>query len=166
MASGKPSDLRGIALYVLACIERDKPRIYGKNLDRIIQAGLTDVAPDVRKAAFAAAREKPTLTEAEFTALILGTRDGDADAANSAFAAIANKKGLELKRPQWRLLIHSVQLAAQSRSVKLPRAAAYTCSQLMSLVPAGAMEKSLSDLLDIFLRDPCFSVRQNAVMPE
>ena len=165
MGSGKPGELRGVALYVLACIERDIPGIYGKKLDKLIEIGLTEVDPDVRSLAYAAAREKPTLSESEFTALILGTRDSIAEAAHAAFDAIAKKSEFELKRPQWRLLIHSIRIAARSRDVILRRAAAYTCSQIIETIPNGVLKKDLTELRDTFMSDTCFSVRKSAELP-
>jgi hypothetical protein len=146
----------------LASIERDKPGIYGKERDRLLEIALTDVDPTVRTLAFAAAREKPTLSEPEFTALILGTRDAHPAAAHAAFAAIATKKGLALKRPQWRLLIHSAKLATQSRQVKLRQAAAYATAVLLNQAATKSVRKSLEEIREAFRRDTCYSVRNAA----
>jgi hypothetical protein len=161
MGSGKPTDLRGVAILTLACIEREKPGSFAAKLDAIIELGLTDDDPQVRALSIAAAREKPTISEAEFTAIILSTRDADPAVANAAFGALANKEGLQLSRPQWRLLIHSTKLAARSDAVKVRRAAAYTCAKLRTRVSTKTLRKEIEKVLDVLSNDKCASVRRN-----
>ncbi|MDA1231200.1 MAG: hypothetical protein O2856_10535 [Planctomycetota bacterium] len=161
MGSGKPTDLRGVTIFALACIERDKPGIFAAKLDAIIELGLTDADPQVRALSLAAAREKPTISEAEFTAIILATRDSDPAVANAAFGALANKEGLQLTRPQWRLLIHSAKLAVQSNEVLVRRAAAYTCANCRTSVSTKTLRSEIENVLDALANDRCASVRQN-----
>jgi hypothetical protein len=161
MGSGKPTDLRGVAIFALACIERDKPGVFGTELDAIIELGLTDDDPHVRALSIAAAREKPSISEAEFTAIILATRDVDPRVANAAFGALANKSGLQLTRPQWRLLIHSAKLACQSNEVLVRRAAAYVCAKLRTNISVRSLRDEMGNVLDTLSKDKCASVRQN-----
>lgn len=161
MGSGKPTDLRGVTIFALACIERDKPGIFATKLDAIIELGLTDADPHVRALSLAAAREKPTISEAEFTAIILATRDSDPAVTNAAFGALANKVGLELTRPQWRLLIHSAKLAIQSNAVLVRRAAAYACRKLRTSVSTKTLRSEMESVLDALSNDKCASVRHN-----
>lgn len=162
MGSGKPTDLRGVAIFTLACIERDKPGIFTNSLDAIIEVGLTEIDPQVRALSLAASREKPSISESEFTAIVLATRDSDPAVANAAFGALAHKKDLQLNRPQWRLLIHTAKLAAQSNAVSVRRAAAYTCSKLRTKIKISTLRKEVDTLLDSLAKDRCASVRQNA----
>lgn len=164
MGSGKPADLQGVAIYALACIERDKPGVYGRHLDRLVEGGLASVNADVRTLSYAAAREKPTLSEAEFTSLVLGTRDSESKAACAAFAAISSRKDAKWNRPQWRLLIHSIGLATQSRDSKLRRAAAHTCAKFAEYVPNTPLRESLTELREVFGGDTCYSVRRAAAL--
>ncbi|MEQ1906745.1 MAG: hypothetical protein ABL888_21365 [Pirellulaceae bacterium] len=161
MGSGKPTDLRAVAIFALACIERDKPGIFAASLDEIIEMGLTDADPQVRAHSLAAAREKPTISESEFTAIILATRDSDPAVANAAFGALANKVGLQLTRPQWRLLIHSAKLAVQSNEVLVRRAAAYTCAKLRISVSTKTLRSEIENVLGALANDRCASVRHN-----
>ncbi|WP_146393737.1 hypothetical protein [Allorhodopirellula solitaria] len=162
MGAGKPTDLRGVAIFTLSCIERDKPGVFAGELDSIIEAGLTESDPQVRALSLAAAREKPTISEAEFTAVILATRDADPAVANSAFGVLANKEELQLTRPQWRLVIHTAKLAAQSNEVKVRRAAAYACSKLKSKITTNTLRDEMDKLLETLCNDKCASVRRHA----
>ena len=162
MGSGKPTDLRGVAIFTLACIERDKPGVFAGSLDEIIEKGLTEIDPQVRALSLAAAREKPSISEAEFTAIVLATRDADPAVANAAFGAIVNKTDLKLTRPQWRLLIHTAKLAGQSNAPSVRRAAAYTCSKLRTLIETKTLLAEVDTLLVTFASDKCASVRRNA----
>jgi|GEM_PF-3003978 len=161
MGSGKPADLRGVAIFALACIERDKPGVFGAKLDAIIEFGLTDDDPQVRALSIAGAREKPAISQAEFAAIILATRDADPRVANAAFGALANKVGLQLSRPQWRLLIHSAKLAIQSNELMVRRAAAYICSKLRTSVSNKTLRIEIDNVLHALSKDKCASVRLN-----
>ncbi|QDV45294.1 hypothetical protein Enr13x_51700 [Stieleria neptunia] len=160
VATGNPSDLQGVSIYTLACIDRDKPGVFGGALDGIIEKGLTSHQAQVRALALAAAREKPTLSEAEFTAIIMSTRDHDPTVANAAFCALANKKSLKLNRPQWRLLIHSSGLASRSDAVVLRRAAAYCCAKLRGYLSIKSLHRDLDAVLIALSNDKCASVRR------
>jgi hypothetical protein len=166
MHSGRPSEVRGAALYTLACIERDQPGVFGQALDEVLELALTDRDPEVRKYAFAAAREKPSLSDGAFMALLLGTRDSDTKAAETAFRAIANKKDLALPEPMSLLLVHSLRVASQSRSHVLRRAAAYASRKSPDTSSRGRVEQELRELREVFARDTCCSVRKAAEQME
>ena len=57
MRSGNPTDVRGMSLFVLACLEKEQPGISGAELDKMIEVGLSDRDANVRAYAFAARRE-------------------------------------------------------------------------------------------------------------
>ena len=162
MSFGRPAELRGVALHVLACIERDRPGIFGESLDSILEIGLMDLDSEIRSWAYTAARQLPTLTESQFTALILGTQDDDPEAAAAAFLGISEEKELELHDSQWRLLIQAVSRVTRSRAVRVRQAAALTCAGLDGCVPHGPMKRELAGLRAVFARDRCFSVRRSA----
>ena len=161
MGSGKPTDLRGISIFTLACIEREKPGVFASKLDKIIELGLSEDDPNVIAMSIAAAREKPPISEAEFSAIILATRDAHAAVANAAFGALANKQGLQLTRPQWRLLIHSAKLAVKANAVRVRRAAAIACAKLQQSVSTNTLRKEMDDVLEALSHDKCASVRRN-----
>ncbi len=160
LGAGDPNDLRGTAIVTLACIERDRPGIFGGQLDAIIELGLTDTDPTVRTFSLMAAREKPTISEVEFTAIILATRDSDPIVTNAAFMALANKAGLDLTRPQWRLLIHSAKIAVQSEAVAVRRAAAYVCQKFRNSISAKTLQSEMQSVLTALSNDKCNSVRR------
>lgn len=162
MNVGTPSDLRAVSVFLLCCIERDQPGVYGKKLNRIVAAAITDPNSNVRSHAIAGAREKTNLSESELTAIILATRDYNVDVVSTAFGALANKEDLGLKRPQWRLLIHSIEIAKRSPFVKVRRSAAFACSNLISRCTTSSFKKQMDELLAAFKNDHCWSVRANA----
>ena len=157
---GTPTELRGVALYVLACIERDRPGIFAESLNSVLEAGLMDLDSDIRSWAYTAAQHLPTLTESGFTALILGTQDDEPQAAAAAFFGIANKGELQLQDSQWRMLIQAVGRGAQSRAVRVRQGAALTCERLGDSLPDGPMKLRMAELRTVFSRDTCFSVRR------
>lgn len=161
--TGDPKTLRGIAILVLACLDREKPGVFGKRINSIVELGLTDLDPTVRGLSLNAASEKSTLSEFELTALIMGTRDEVADTACSAFYAIANNKKISsLSRNQWRLLLRSASQSGRSRIPKLRRAAAFLCAQLSKSVPNKKLKNELDSVINEFSQDTCFTVRSAA----
>ena len=162
MNFGKPAELRGVALYVLACIERDRPGVFGESLDSVLEVGLMDLDSDIRSWAYTAARQLPTLTESQFTALVLGTQDDDPQAAAAAFLGIVGERKLNLQDSQWRLLIQAISRGAQSPAVEVRQGAALTCARLHSCIPDGPMKENMAELRAGLARDHCSSVRHGA----
>ena len=162
MNFGKPAELRGVALNVLACIERDRPGTFGESLDSVLEIGLMDLDSDIRSWAYTAARQLPTLTESQFTALILGTQDDDPRAAAAAFLGIAEERKWSLQDSQWRLLIQAVSRGAQSPAVGVRQGAALTCARLVDSIPEGPMRGKMTELRAVLSGDRCYSVRRSA----
>jgi len=158
MNNTEPTQVRGIAIYTLACIEKANPKMYGKSLAEILEPALRDINPDIRKYAFAAAKETPKLSSESLIALLVGTRDSDAQAAVSAFYAIATKKDLKLNKSQWDLLFYGVTMASESPDSVLRQAGAFV---ILNILKQGSMsaDKRISELARTFSEDICFSVR-------
>jgi hypothetical protein len=162
--SGDPSKLRGISLVALAGIAKAKGDTFRRRLEPILEESLTDTSAEVRRLAYAASREFSSLSDSIFTALLLGTRDSDEEAAASAFVALAMNQGCRLTRQQWHLLLYSGKLATQSSSVPLRRTAAGAVARLLHRTPptTGALQHRARELLTTFSADICASVRNEA----
>ena len=92
----------------------------------------------------------------------MGTRDAVPKSARVAFMAIADRKEIQLARPQWRQFILSAKLASCSSAVNLRSAVAYTVSSLLPHAPTVRLRSELEKLRDEFMHDICYSVRQAA----
>lgn len=158
--TGSPHDLQAVSVMLLCCLERDQPGIGGQELSNIIEVALVHHHATVRSLAISGTHEKPNLSEAEFTAIILATRDSDPGVVNAAFGALANKTELKLTRPQWRLLIHSADIATRANDAKIRRGAAYACSKLVSRCTTKSLQNQIKQLIKNFQADRCFSVRK------
>jgi hypothetical protein len=162
--SGEPPTLRGIALIALARIARAQDAACRRRMETILEEALTDSSSEVRRLAYAAARELSSPSEAICTALLLGTRDLDEEAAATAFVTLATNDGLHLTRQQWHLLLYAGKSASQSSSVTLRRTAAGAIARLRDRTrpPTGQLQRRASDLLATFSADICASVRKEA----
>jgi hypothetical protein len=87
-----PVEFQAAVIYALARLDKAKNGYYGAKLHSVVEAGLRNSNPQVRQAAFAAAREIPYIPKSIFTALLLGTRDTDPSAATVAYNALATKE--------------------------------------------------------------------------
>jgi hypothetical protein len=159
---GTPAEVRGIALWALTRIGKFWPDIYGRKVLSILKDALSDLEPEVRRFAFAAAREVAKLSEAALMAVLQGTRDPDPMAAASAFAALATKANLRLTRSQWQQLVYAAKMASQSSAQPLRRTAAGALSRLIKRAPRGTIQSKASELLQSFSLDLCASVRNAA----
>ncbi len=164
--SGTPAQVTGIALKALARIGAPYSDTYGPKIQPILEDALGDLNSEVRRFAFAAAREMPRLSEAAIMAVLLGTRDPDPNAAASAFAALATKADLHLTRSQWQLFIYAAKMASQSPATPLRRMAASALSRLTPLAPNAVVRTKASDLLKSMVTDVCASVREAAAERE
>lgn len=158
--TGSPDDLQAVSVMLLCCLERDQPGIGGQRLSDIIEIALVHHNATVRSLAISGSHEKPSLSEAEFTAIILATRDSDPGVVNAAFGALANKTELKISRPQWRLLIHSADIATRANDVRIRRGAAYACCKLISRCTTKTLKTQMEQLIEKFQSDRCFSVRR------
>jgi hypothetical protein len=152
------------ALFVLACIEHACPGRYGARLQALVRMGLSNASPTIRKYAFAAVREIPTIAEGTWMPLLLGTRDPDDEAAALAFDAISAKKNLHLTRAQWKMATYSLRIAQLSISIKLRKAAAKAVSRLEPQAPNKAIREELSEIRGLFSSDIAHSIRKVASM--
>lgn len=158
-STGDPNELRGVAIYTLTKLEQDSSSSFGKRLDPLVEAGLFDNNATIRRLSYAAAQIKTELSEGEFIALVLGTRDEDDSAAEAAFRAIAVSKRLTLNRPQSKMFVQSARHAIRARSPRVRCAAAYACSLKAQSAPTEALRKEFEQLLAQFAVDVCSSVR-------
>ena len=147
------------ALFVLAFIEHHSHAGYGERLQTIVRDVLSDNSPAIRKAAFAAVREIPTIDESTWTPLLLGTRDPDPSAAALAFDAISTKQDAHLTRSQWKMAAYSLKIAQMSTSIELRRAAALAVSRLESQTPTPALGAEFSAIRELLAGDIAHCVR-------
>jgi len=161
---GDPSTLRGMSLIALARIAMAQGDSWRRRIEPILEEALTDSAAEVRRLAYAAARQLSSLSELVCTALLLGTRDPDEEAAATAFVTLATNDGCRLTRQQWHLLLYSGKMAVQSSSVTLRRTAAGAIARLKDRTPPpiGPLQRQANDLLATFSADICASVRNEA----
>jgi hypothetical protein len=160
--TGSPAQLRGISLVTLACIERDLPGRYGRQLLKLLEEGLSDPDPTVRSFALAAAREAPRLAASTLAGLLLATRDSDPEVASVAFEAIASCATDAEDEPLWKLFGQSLRFATRSVDVRVRRSAAFATSRLLRTLKGSGVERELASIRAIFLKDRCYSVRRNA----
>ncbi|MFO0816297.1 MAG: hypothetical protein U1A77_00060 [Pirellulales bacterium] len=153
------NQLRGHAIFVLACIDHEVPGVFGTDLQSIVEQALSSPSSDVRKRAFAAVREMSALTEKTWAPLLLATRDPDEMAAALAFDAIASRKDAQFTRPQWRMLAYSLRSAQLYASIELRRAAAASVAALTPQVPKGRLRTEFVEIRQAFMGDIAFSVR-------
>lgn len=147
------------ALFVLAFIEQRFRPGYGERLQTIVRDALSDNSPEIRKAAFAAVREIPTIDESTWMPLLLGTRDPDSDAAALAFDAISTKQNAHLSRPQWKMAAYSLKIAQLSTSIEMRKAAALAVSRLEPQTPTTALSAEFAAIRVLFADDIAHSVR-------
>jgi hypothetical protein len=157
---GSPSDVRRIAVVAFARIGSHWLEKYGPRIQAILEQALTDLDPNVRRYAFAAAREVPRLSAAAFVAVLLGTRDTDPSAAASAFAALATKRDISLQESDWLLVLYAAKMALQSPSPQLRRTVTGAIKRLQRQAPTQEIRAGMTRLLEASSMDICFSVRQ------
>ncbi len=154
-----PEQVTAHALFVLACIERCHPGLYGQRLQRIVEEALSSDTPKIRECAFAAVREIPTFVESTWVPLLLGMRDPDPQAASLAFDAIAAKENFRLTRAQWRMVIYSLKIAQRSPSIEVRKAAATAAVSLEPQTQIKTIQQELTAIRDLFSNDIAHSVR-------
>lgn len=166
MNTGSPPQLRGVCLYVLARMEKDRRGLFDKKLGPLLVPALEDSDPDVRRYAFAAAREWPDLPETALGTVLLGTQDREPATAVAAFAAIGGKDGLQLTRGQAEMLHSSLRMMIRSPAVAVRRAVAATAARLLTRETRKGLAQQLRVVLDCCATDLCHSVRKAAQPPE
>jgi hypothetical protein len=158
MRMGTPAEVRGMSLFALAKISRWRADTYLPKLQPLLEDALSDSDPDVRRYAYAAAREMPKLSEPALMAVLLGTRDPDPNAASAAFAALATKSDPHMTRTQWQQFIYTAKMASQSPAASLRRTAALALKRLCPSAP-NRIQDRLAELISTFAKDVCASVR-------
>jgi hypothetical protein len=160
---GDPSRLRGMALLTLATLAEKNECVIEQLMPRL-EFALADPDNEVRRLAFAAARQMRRLTEAATMAVLLGMRDSDPVAASSAFFAIANKEELSKSSYMWQLFLYSARLAQHSSSVSLRREAAFAIKQQMKNALTNSHWEATDSIRQLFAADICWSVRRAATL--
>jgi hypothetical protein len=159
LQQGTPEQIVGSALYALARIEKTQPAAYGDKINSLIEKNLSDDSPEIRKSAFAAARELPQISDSTLTGVLFGTRDPDPKVAAMALDAIASIKKQNLGIERWHLLSYSLTMATKSPDKTLRRLAALTMKNLHDRIPEELSEK-VEDLQRALANDICYSVRE------
>jgi hypothetical protein len=160
LGSGKPNELRAAALCSIACIAREKPKVAPDVVSGLIELALVDRDGIVRSAALEAAREAPSLSSSATTAVLIATRDHDANVVCAAFAAIARFMSSRQSDLQWQMLLQSIRFAATASSPQVRRAAAFAVVHAIENTSKPEMLAELRLVRKSLQADRCFSVRQ------
>jgi hypothetical protein len=160
LRTGKPSELRGISLLALACIERDQPGVFGVRLSKLIDVALTDPNAIVRSFSLAAAQEMSQLSITALTAVLLATRDPNPETSSAAFSVIATRANGQLDHVGLRLVIQCLNLGADANDVRVRRAAARAVARLSQMPKTKGLAHDHKVLRERFSKDRCYSVRQ------
>jgi hypothetical protein len=163
--AGTPQDLRGLAIYALARLERDKPGSSQGQLDNILEDALIDADPEVRIGGLTAARVLPALSSTALTAVLLETRDSDPKVAEMAYAVLATVETLSVGEGEWRLLLHTLGRARHVIQPRVRRAAAHAVANLVRLVGDATTRARLHEIRETFRADICHSVRLAVDIP-
>jgi hypothetical protein len=159
---GRPADVRGAALITLAKIEAQTNGVPQALLEPLLDQALSDLDPEVRRAAFAAARALPRLSEEAMMAVLQGLRDADPNSAAMAFDVLATKSEIQLTRPQWRLFLYAGKMASQSSAPLLRAAAAKALARLLPSAPSEGLQDKAEELQTTFRSDVSATVRRVA----
>ncbi len=162
MSMGNPKQLRGEALIAVAKFSSLQEGGIGEQFERALKQALTDEDGEMRLFGFAAVRELAVLPSSAVSALIMGTRDPDPDAARMAFDALVGRESLSLDDPSWRLLLFSMRMALKADDVGLRRIAATAVSELLKRSLQGELKTELTELQVAAHGDFCYSVRARA----
>jgi hypothetical protein len=152
------TELRGVSLYALACIEKHQPGLFGERINPLIENALVDVDPRIRKYAFAASREISELSDQALIIVLFGTRDPNPDAAYRAFESLISKKNQKLSVYHWQLLSYSIVMAARSPNIKLRCIAAFAIKTYRKNIPSSIVSK-INKVEKELTNDVCYSVR-------
>jgi hypothetical protein len=159
---GRPSEVRGAALITLAKIEARTNGVPQSLLEPLLDEALSDLDPEVRRAAFAAARALPRLSEEAMMAVLQGLRDADPNSAAMAFDVLATKPDLRLTRSQWRLFLYAGKMASQSSAPQVRAAAAHALARLLNSAPSEGLRDKAAELQTTFASDFSATVRRVA----
>ncbi len=162
MNMGDPDQIPGLAIYALALTEKARPGVYGREMDKLLVAGLSSANGPTRLGAIIAAGHLPKLSAQASAAMLMATRDHDPKVAASAFRVIATTWAARAEQTDWQLLAHSLRMAMQSASVELRRAAALAVGDLVSSAPHEEVRQEMGSLAGLFAQDACHSVRMAA----
>jgi hypothetical protein len=158
--SGKPSELRGVSIFTLACIARDNRGLSPNAVNELIGVAMSDADSTVRAMALVAAREMPRLSDSVFTGVLLASRDPDPTVASAAFGAITKALTSSHDEDTWRLVTQSLHFASRSADVRVRRSAATAVSRILQDACPKPLWSEWKQLRDRFAEDRCFSVRQ------
>ena len=160
--TGSPSEVKGIALFMVARLEQKRPGRYRKFVIETIEDFLASPDPTLRRYSFAASRMLPKPPEQLALWLLIGTRDSDPRVGISAYAALALSTSLSLNRNHWRLLLYSARMTTQSPVPALRRHAAAALQQLIKGCQTSASRTEAQEILGLYAQDPSAEVRAAA----
>jgi hypothetical protein len=157
---GDPAQLQGIALVALADLaKRSDSAVAALRDDGLLAVAMSDLRPTVRLHAAAAARGLAGLTPDEVNALLLLTTDPNSEAAAMAISAFSRPLRLDLKRPQFSLLLTALERAVLRPEAAVRSAAAHVVSGLEDAELIGKQLSRLEALRALLSVDPAHSVR-------
>ncbi len=162
MGSGRVVDLRSIALVALAEFSRFEDELSGR-FGVVIEEAFLDADGSIRRAAYAATAHLPMVTQASLLALLVGTRDPDANVATAAFFAMAEQPRWELDENQWPLFIFVLRAATTAVDVRVRRNAAAAARAWLSRAQGSHWFDHLQSIQATFASDVCASVRELAL---
>jgi hypothetical protein len=155
--SGKPEDVQGMALVALAALASGE-RATSRRVVEILEEAICDERPQIRRAAYAAARRLPKVSEGVVLGVLSGLRDPDPNAAGSAFAALTERTDWTMTRNHWRVFLMAAQFAQRTGSPNLRRLVAQALLAWSSKCPP-ALAREQAELLAKLSEDICWSVR-------
>jgi hypothetical protein len=125
----------------------------------LLEDSVCDHRPGIRRAAYAAARRLPNVSEGVILGILAGLRDPEPNAATVAFAALANQTTWKLNRNHWRVFLMATRLAQRTGDPSLRRNAATALVAWSSKCPPQ-FENEHAELFAEFSHDICWSVRR------
>ncbi len=164
--SSTPGQLRGLSLLALAEALKHHPGIVDESLDGLMAAALTDVAPEVRRFAYAAARGSPSLSTGALSAVLVGTQDSDSTVSRIAWNVLAEWRSPRIPVELWDTVVLALRKATRHRDPSVRQAAAAAGANLLAFAadvpPIG---RHVDQIVAEFRRDPHHSVRYRALSP-
>ncbi len=161
MNFGEPATIQGGALYALASIESHSPGVFGDRLLKLVEEGMTNSSPEVRKLAFNAARRMPVLSESAVMRTLVATRDNVADVIEEALLTLNTH--YRDTAAFWDSISYTLNMAVQSSVTNVRRAAAFTIRNLAPKCTSENVTKEFMHLEHLLATDSSFTVRKEVL---
>jgi hypothetical protein len=135
--SGWPQDVRGAAILAVAQIGRHHPQVVAPSFTNLLFSAMADPHPTVRRAAYRAVSVAGSLAASCLPAIVAGTRDADAGAANVALQVVGMQAASVAAAGLVPLVLGVIEAEVANADVGVRRATATVVRQLR-VVLAGA----------------------------